>query len=364
MRRGRVLLLTALPPPAGGVATWASDLLSWGGFSGVELRAIRRTAGKLDGSRWQNRWHRLRIASSSTLEALGALQRGEADVLHLCQTGRPQGVVRDLPLLIAAHRAGVPVVVHIHGSATRLAPWVLRSPVRRLLRAVRAWIVLDQSSQEHLERLGLGPVVRIPNAVPAVGLPRALPTEGKRLRVVYVGWMKPAKGVLDLLCACRDLPEVELTMMGRYVSEEGVVCEPQVTALAASAELRGRVHLRGEVSREQVHQELARAQVFALPSYSEGLPMALLEAMMAGLPAIVTRVGGMPEAVIEGRTGRVIDPGDVAALREALASYAREPDLAAAHGRAARELAVARYGQQAIYARLEALWSELIEAAP
>ena len=96
---------------------------------------------------------------------------------------------------------------------------------------------------------------------------------------------------------------------------------------------------------------LKALDAFVLPSYFEGLPLAALEAMAAGLPVVATSVGGTPEAVVDGETGLLVDVKDAGALADALATIATDPDLrarmgAAGHARYEAEFRVDRMVDQ------------------
>ncbi len=113
------------------------------------------------------------------------------------------------------------------------------------------------------------------------------------------------------------------------------------------------------VSGEVKQQALERADIFVLPSYNEGLPMSILEAMAQGLPVIATRVGGIPEAVMHGQTGLLFDAGDQAALREALLELARLGAGRAAMGQAGYALARQVFSEQAVVPQIKHLYREL-----
>ena len=106
--------------------------------------------------------------------------------------------------------------------------------------------------------------------------------------------------------------------------------EEEIEALGLS----GRVRLAGE--RRDVPELLAAADVFVLPSASEGLPVSVLEAMAAGLPVIASRVGGVPEQVSDGETGLLVEPGDPSDLTAALDRLIADPSLRRRLGAAGR----------------------------
>jgi glycosyltransferase involved in cell wall biosynthesis len=102
-----------------------------------------------------------------------------------------------------------------------------------------------------------------------------------------------------------------------------------------------RVRLAGE--RDDVPQVLRAFDLFVLPSVGEGISNAILEAMATGLPVVATRVGGNPELVADGVTGRLIERRSPAALSEAIATYLADPALMRRHGEAARERALCEF---------------------
>jgi glycosyltransferase involved in cell wall biosynthesis len=108
---------------------------------------------------------------------------------------------------------------------------------------------------------------------------------------------------------------------------------------------------------------LAAFDVFALPSVSEGLPVALLEAMAAGIVPVVTRVGAMPEVVVNAQSGLVIPPRDVDALAQALASLRNDAYARNEMGRAAAERVRQRYGARRMALDYEAIYARLLQRA-
>jgi len=147
-----------------------------------------------------------------------------------------------------------------------------------------------------------------------------------------VGRLDPVKDQAGLISAFGRLaskhPGLHLTIVG-----DGP-CRADLTALIRSLGLEGRAHLLGE--RGDVPAALAALDCFVLPSVAEGMSNTILEAMAVGLPVVATRVGGSPELVTDGVTGRLVAAQDVMALTSAIGRYLDDPGLRARHGLAGR----------------------------
>jgi glycosyltransferase involved in cell wall biosynthesis len=271
-----------------------------------------------------------------------ALRRERIDVLHTHEFA--MNVFGGAAALLAR----TPAISTIHGRN-----WVADQPRRAL--AYRA-----------LRRLGI-PIVAVSEdlagfLVEGLSLPRArlavvhngipLPPEraadarakadaraalaipSDRSLIAAVGNLYPVKDHATLLRALAQLPEARVAIAGRGDQEE------PLRRLAAERGLSDRLHLLG--LRDDVETVYTAADVFVQPSRSEGLPLAVLEAMAHTLPVVASRVGGIPEAVVEGKTGFLVPPGDASALAAALAR-ALDAGTGAALGHAGRERAVAEF---------------------
>jgi glycosyltransferase involved in cell wall biosynthesis len=159
-------------------------------------------------------------------------------------------------------------------------------------------------------------------------------TAGEPLRVLCVGRLVPEKGQALLLEAVRRLlddgVDVRLTLVGD--GPRRAALEARVAELA----LGDAVHLTGAVGQDQIRDHYARADVFALPSFAEGVPVVLMEAMATGLPVVTTRIAGIAELVEDGVSGHVLPPGRVDLLADALAHLAADPERRCRMGAAGR----------------------------
>lgn len=150
--------------------------------------------------------------------------------------------------------------------------------------------------------------------------------------LLNVGRLATEKGQTLLLDLASDLKangtSFQLTVVG-----DGPLRE-RLTEVVRARGLSDRVTLTGALSQEEVAAYYRRAAIFLLPSFAEGVPVVAMEAMAAGVPVVATRVGGLPELIDDGRSGRLLPPGRsdlmVAAVRELLEDPARRDSLGAA----------------------------------
>jgi glycosyltransferase involved in cell wall biosynthesis len=170
--------------------------------------------------------------------------------------------------------------------------------------------------------------VVIRTGIAAASVPRARPADGPPT-IVAVGRMQGPKDSVSLVHALGLLRgPFHATLVGDGPDR------PVVDEELLRYGLAGSVLLAGE--RDDVPELLASSAIFVLSSRSEALPVSVLEAMAAGLPVVATRVGGVPELVVEGETGLLVPPSDPAALAAALQRLLDEPELRARLGAAGR----------------------------
>jgi glycosyltransferase involved in cell wall biosynthesis len=141
---------------------------------------------------------------------------------------------------------------------------------------------------------------------------------------------------------------------GRYSHDD---CEPALREVIARYELQNTVTLTGEVS--NVHEFLQAADLFVLPSYSEGSSLSLLEAMACGLPVVSTRVGSAPEIIVEQDNGLLVAAKDTEDLAHGLAWLLSHRECWAAVGARARQTVAERYSLDRIAERYVQLFQTL-----
>jgi glycosyltransferase involved in cell wall biosynthesis len=163
---------------------------------------------------------------------------------------------------------------------------------------------------------------------------------------LYVaGPNNPTKGIAELMPAFLLLRE-------RYAGLRMRVVGDPPEGLAG----RDGVDVIGRVPREAMPDEYRRADLFVLPTLSDNTPVTLMEAMASGLPAVATAVGGIPELVVPGVTGRLVPPGDIPALAAALEGLLADPEGRRRMGAAGRKIAETRFARQRMVSELEDIY--------
>src|SRR5919201_317243 len=206
-------------------------------------------------------------------------------------------------------------VLTLHGSGTagRFADLELARRHMRLFGWVvrRAEVVIGVSDAlaEAARRCGAHDVSTIPNGV---DLPARTGAEADPLEVLFVGRLSPEKGIEELVAATEG--------MNLVVAGDGPLRHLVPGAL-------------GFVPHDELGDLYDRAAVVVCPSYREGLPLCVLEAMAHGKPVVASAVGGIPELVEDGVTGFLVEPGDVDGLRGALQRLLDDPALRRRMGR-------------------------------
>lgn len=297
---------------------------------------------------------RVQVMTQALAHFCGWLLRGEVAAVH-AHTAARASFWRKALFLLLGRATGARTVLHLHDGSfpgwyatrSRAARAAVRWVLRRVDRVVlltdgwRAWL-------QALEPAACCRVVRNPVALPAH------PPAPRPGQVLFLGRLWREKGIDDLLHAAARIapqcPALRLVCAG-----DGDL--DRVRTAAAGLGLSARVELPGWLDGEPKARVLREAAVFVLPSYAEGLPMGVLEAMAQGVPVIASDVGGVREAL--GDAGLIVPAGDVAALADALLALLGDPARAAALGQAGRVRAQALFAPDQIRASLASLYGEL-----
>lgn len=372
-RNHKLLLIGPVPPPFAGPEVGTRMLLDSPTLNArfdiahinTTVRASNRDKGKRDLA--------LIPAFFRYATALWrAVSGNRTDVILYTPTAANRtGLVRDILTMLLAGRWRTPLVMQFRGGHYeyffRSQPRWLRGLIKSLLNQYCA-LMLVQAERLRAQFAGILPAERI------IALPNAIPFDffshfdrcdrhesASAPTILFIGHLSIAKGYGDLL---RVMPRLarernaRLLLVGSPEVKERNVTRDQKTGATIKADDVSRLYSEQVVAPGlEAHVEFlgdtldgieklrafARADIFVLPSYSEGFSRSILEAMAAELPVVVTRVGAAEEIIEDGVQGFLLDPGDTDALHDRLDRLARDEHLRREMGKRARARVAERF---------------------
>ena len=240
---------------------------------------------------------------------------------------------------VAARLLRVPFGIHAHGFDMEVHPRLLG----KMAREAALCVTVSEAGREYLrERAGEETARRFRLLRCGVSIPSTNGVHDRAavLRIVCVGRLRRGKGWHVLLEALAGLKQRNVAFHCRAVGEGPL--RDELWAAAQRLGIDQHIDWLGPLPRPRVEEELCGADLFALPlvpvpGEREGLPVVVLEAMAHGLPVVASPLYGIPEVIVDGETGLFAPPGDAKALAAAMERLARDPELTARLGRAARE---------------------------
>ena len=301
--------------------------------------------------------------------------RGLASLTRLCVTGRVDlahihitsgaSLARKAVAVAIAVANRVPVVLHVHAhsgalfnGSTSVLSRSQRHVFRWTLESADTVVALTPAWERRLAERGRIRRSRVVANVPDIPLPAKPRSSTHKSLILFLGHLYRHKGVYELLEAFTRLkverPDLKLVLAG-----EG----PEAQDLSLRAKqlgVKGAVQLPGWVDTAEKEALLAEAACLVLPSFSEGLPLVLLEAMHAGVPVVATTVGGIPETVEDSREALLVHPNDVSALSDALARLVDDQAFAASLGENARARALTEFTPGVFAVRIGDIYREVL----
>jgi glycosyltransferase involved in cell wall biosynthesis len=347
----------------GGIGTWSKSVLN--AFEGSDSTSI-----------WfQNTKSFLKFNSKS---ALNRLVKGAVDTVTIltklffnCLFQRPDvihytssaswALSKDLLAIKIAKLFGIPFVIHWHFG--RIPEIVEKKEeeyyrLKRVAQLSAKSIAIDKRSYDALVLDGAENACYIPNALPnnvleASEKERVMPRESGT--ILFVGHVIKTKGVYELVRSCVNVQGVkQLLIAGPYTEE----MHTDLQTIAAAREDGKWLHFLGEIPREEVFEYYRECAVFALPSYTEGFPYVILEAMAFGCPIVATDVGAIPE-MITPETGMLIPARDETRLTNAVEALVNDTQKASALGTKARQEVIHRYSTEIVMKQYEEVWMQV-----
>jgi N-acetylglucosaminyldiphosphoundecaprenol N-acetyl-beta-D-mannosaminyltransferase len=344
----------------GGIASMVQTVLRAPELEDVDVRYFASsTAGS----------HPRKLARAMTgpAEFAAALARGyRPDLVHI-HVGGPVSLYREALYAEAARAHGIPTLVHVHAThgleqaveSSRLAA----STMGRLLGGASMVLVVNAPAVPMVQGWA-GPDVPVRVLYNPVD-PDDLQVQARHdpeppVTVLYMGWIIRAKGVWDLLDAIPQVkarvPDVRFLLAGHGADWD------EFQAEVARRDFGPELEVLGWVTGPERLEAYASADIFCLPSHSEGFPVTVVEAMTAGLPVVASNIAGIPDAVVQGETGLLFEPHDAAGIAEAIVQLAQDRERRVAMGAAGRARAVEHFDRSAVATALGEAWRATVDS--
>lgn len=288
------------------------------------------------------------------------LGRERPDTVHIC-TAAGYSLFMDVLLLRYARRKGVQSVIHLHfGRAFELSEkqnWEWKM-LKNVCKSADRIAVMNQQTYSALSPYFPNKVFNIPNPLSEAVLERIYSLSDKYARVdnrlLYVGHIYKTKGVIELVSACSLIDDIELVIIGK--GEESTINEMKAIANRKGGDW---LHFKGEVSHKEVLVEFQKAGMFVFPTYSEGFPNVILEAMASKCPIVSSNVGAIPEILnISGMAcGICFAPHNPKVVKDAIEILLNDKAKRDLFVNNAYERVIGKYSMPTVWSELTQLWN-------
>lgn len=363
----KILLISPSPPPVGGISSWTVNLLNFLNLQHQVEYYYIDSAVKYRGINEMGPWKRLVSGIRVTRDVIQAMKKNinlyQPSVIHLTSSAS-LAIFKDYLILRLAKKFKIPVIIHWRfGRIPELAikkNWEWRL-ISHIIKISACSIVIDDHSNKTLIDAGFKNVVNIPNPISEdlAKIARQHKNIARNVeagKVLYVGHVEQNKGVFELLEACVSIIAVKRLVL------VGPALDSVKTQLQTIARKRGNdswLFFAGAKSNKDVFSKISSSELLVLPSYTEGFPYVILEAMALACPLVATNVGAIPEMLnikSDLPAGICVPVKDVEILRASIEKLLLNKELSASYGQNGLNRVLENYTLDKIYKQYHHIW--------
>ena len=347
-----------------GIGTWARNIMSYNQMTGNDLDLVpvsfdRHThIEEYTVSGFKRYYSGIKEVGKCVINAIRKIKEEKPDIVHICTSGS-LSFMKDIILARAARRKGIKSIVHFHFGRT---PAIIEEKrfeyrlMRKLISITDKVVVIDDKSYQALKGLQYQNIVYCPNPISNSLLSEEeKQVERKAKTAIFVGHVVLTKGVLELVESCCEVTGLTLRIIGKCTDN----MKEKLDLLAMKREKGNWLDVVGEISHKEVIKEMLRCDLFILPSYTEGFPNVVLEAMACGCAIITTPVGAIPEMLEEdesGKYGLMVAPQNVEELKDAIVKLINDEALKNEFRKNVQQRVYKRYSISSVWKQMKNVW--------
>lgn len=307
----KVLLISPLPPPAGGIATWTKQYIKWASRNGlnvdiVDTAVTGKRAKKINTK--TSMVDEVKRTINIIRELKHKIKEFKPQIIHMNTPCGKFGIIRDYLCAKIAKKDDIKLFIHYRCNIEdQVGQGIIqRSFLKKLANMADRNLVLNNSSKKYLSLETNNESIMIANFINETFIsskPKIIRDEIKIIS--FVGHIQRTKGLFEIINAAKKLPEIMFKLAGPVSNE------------MKNIEIPLNVTFVGSITKQEVKKLLSESDIFLFPSYTEGFANAMLEAMASGLPIIATPVGANVD-MIESSGGIIVEVGDSTGLVNAI----------------------------------------------
>ena len=355
----KICFVAPLPPPYGGIANWTRVFTEYLVKNNLADISLVNTAPKGRVTEGRGILKRVFVSGFAMIgivsEIRDKIRTDKMDCVHIATSGS-LAAIRDLMVANLLRKKNIPFIYHTHFGripeiiGKNTIEWKL---LKKVITLSARTITIDKSTNDELSAYFGGKIDYIPNPIDLKSLP--VPSESTEKTVMYLGWVIKQKGMEELVASWESIQSVvkdwKLQIVGPYKIE-------YIDELRKKHSFEN-VEIIGEKSHKEAMELLNRASVFVLPSYTEGCPYVIMEAMALKKIIIGTKVGNIPE-MLGDNCGILIDVQNVEELKKHLKEVITQAERYDNLREAAYEKAKSEYDISRISTKILNMLKEII----
>lgn len=360
-----ILLLAPSPKLQGGIAKWTKHILNYYRENVLDYNLILLDVSKTKYILEQNIIFGIYLGFVNYLKVIVKLKKviknKQIDVVHITSSGS-FSLLKDLFLIHLLKRKNIKTVIHFRFG--RIPELFIQKNIewrflKRVVEKSDTVITIDINSYKTLIECGFANIFNLPNPISNEILDSVKENNNTQIiprNIVFVGQMVRMKGIYELVEVCSKIENIRLSMYGMLPKK----VDEKLYKIGGEGSEEW-LHIGGETDYSLIVQKMLEAEIFVLPTYSEGFPNVILESMACGCAIIASAVGAIPEMLdIESETpcGICVEPKNKEQLKKYIEYILENPEIGKEMGKRAKKRVVQEYSIDSVLCKLLDIWKK------